>query len=269
MNQEITIVKEHKAISSQYRLLSLMAPTIAKDVKPGQFVHIKISSPYLLTLRRPFSIFDAKNKIISIVYKVVGDGTRIMSELKEGDKLDVIGPLGNGFPEIKKDIFPVLIAGGYGAAALYLVAKRAISKGIMFTGAASFKDLLCLKDFSKLGWKVVAATEDGSYGKRGLVTDSLQEWPGIAAKKSLFGKEPQFFVCGPIGMLKNVSAIAAQYHIKAWISMDKHMGCGIGVCLACVQKIKSSTSSSESPQWRWARVCKEGPVFSSEEIEWK
>ncbi len=268
MKQEEALIKENKAITGKYYLLSLIAKKIANKAGPGQFVHIGITNSYFLTLRRPFSIFDVNKDTISILYKVVGRGTEMMSSLKRGDKLDVIGPLGNGFPVIKKDVFPVLIAGGYGAAALHLLAKRAVVRGVLFIGAANVNDLLCLKDFARLKWRIIAATEDGSYGEKGLVTDILQRWLMSGANEILPKKRIEFFACGPSGMLKALGQIAEERNIQAWLSLDRHMGCGIGVCLACVQKIKDKEQGTTTPHWRWARVCKEGPVFNSKDVEW-
>jgi dihydroorotate dehydrogenase electron transfer subunit len=126
-------------------------------------------------------------------------------------------------------------------------------------GGAKAGDILCAKDFRRLGWKVVVATEDGSMGTRGLVTRPLDKWLSMELVE-----EAEFFVCGPDGLLRAVGERAKLFGWKAWLSLDKHMGCGVGACLACVQKIKTADGEEVL-----ARVCREGPVFEAREVVWE
>jgi len=192
-----------------------------------------------------------------------------MTRLRPGDEVSLIGPLGNGFPPVQTNMFPVLVAGGYGVAALYLVAERSPHKGIVFIGGATSGDILCTEDFEQLGWETSIATENGSAGKTGLVTDILDTW----LAEEIQGRKIEFFVCGPINMLKAVGDRAIKGGWNAWLSMDRHMGCGMGACLACVQKVKPGLQKrhdkDDSRTWKWARVCADGPVFECREIVWE
>jgi dihydroorotate dehydrogenase electron transfer subunit len=260
MQLEEAKIVQHTEVQGGYRLLAVEAPGIAPQVKPGQFVHLKVPHLGEALLRRPFSIFKAGEGRLSILYKSIGQGTNTMKYLQPGETLDLIGPLGNGFPKLSNGSFPVLVAGGYGMAALYLVAKTAPARGIAFFGGRSAADILCVDDFEALGWEVRITTQDGTRGQKGLVTVALDEW--IQQKPASVA--PEFFACGPNGMLKAVADRAIAGGWKAWISMDRNMGCGVGACLTCVQKIRTPDGG-----WTWHRVCREGPVFESRDVVWE
>jgi dihydroorotate dehydrogenase electron transfer subunit len=253
-------VLQHRDIQGGYRLLVMAAPAIAPKVQPGQFVHLRVPHLDSAVLRRPFSVYKADSHSLSILYKAVGRGTAAMEALRDGEGVNLLGPLGHGFPPVGEGNYPVLVAGGYGMAALYLVAKNAPVKGTAFFGGRSSPDILCVDEFKSLGWDVLIATEDGSLGIQGLVTDALDPW----LQKELNNRKPEFFACGPNGMLKAVGDRALQGNWTAWLSMDNKMGCGVGACLTCVQKIRTQDGG-----WTWERVCKEGPVFESTRIVWE
>lgn len=258
MIQEKTTVLEHRLFHGEYRQLTLAAPGIGPLVKPGQFAHLKIPRLDHAVLRRPFSIFKADEKGISILYKSVGKGTDSMRSIQPGETLDVIGPLGNGFPTLGKGkTLPVLVAGGYGNAALYLQAETLPVKGVAFFGGRSAEDILCIDEFEALGWDVRVATDDGSLGTKGLVTEALDPWLEEQTPASV-----ELFACGPNAMLKAVGDRALEKKITAWLSMDRNMACGVGACLTCVIKRKTAEG------WEWARCCKDGPVFEASEILW-
>jgi dihydroorotate dehydrogenase electron transfer subunit len=259
MRIEDARIARHEEYAAGYRLLVLDAPTIAAAVKPGQFVHVKVPNLDGAVLRRPFSVFNADGTSLSVLYKPVGRGTEAMTRLAPGEAISVVGPLGNGFPAPEPDTYPVLVAGGYGVAPLYMLATRTGLKGTVFIGAASAADVLCADDFRQLDWEVLVSTVDGTLGTRGLVTDVLDEWLG--GRRAAAG--PEFFACGPDGMLRAVGERAIRRGDKAWLSLDKHMGCGVGACLACVQKVRRGKDVE------WVRVCKEGPVFEAREIVWE
>lgn len=259
MMLEKVVVVSHKPFVGAYRHLALRAPAIAPQVRPGQFVHVRLPAPADAILRRPFSVFKAgSDGRLEIVYKAVGRGTAAMTRLAAGDELDLLGPLGRGFPEPASGNVPVLVAGGYGMAALYLQARASARKGIAFFGGRSAGDILCVSDFETLGWEVRIATEDGTLGMQGMVTGALDAW--LSASE---GATPELFACGPNPMLKAVGERAIAGGWKAWVSMDRNMGCGVGACLACVQKISDGRGG-----WIWARVCREGPVFECRDVVW-
>jgi len=247
-------------MSGGYRLLVMRAPEIVALVTPGQFVHVRIAGLGQLTLRRPFSVFKAEGELLSVLYKKIGQGTRQMAATPPGETVDLLGPLGKGFPVDGLEGVPVLVGGGYGVAPLYLLASHLKAPGVLFVGGASTEDLLCLDEFAALGWPTYVATEDGSSGMQGLVTAALDNWlagPECPAVVTLFAS-------GPDGMLRAIGERAIQRGATAWLSLDKHMGCGVGACLACVQRLRDQGGAEY-----WGRVCKDGPVFEARDIVWQ
>jgi dihydroorotate dehydrogenase electron transfer subunit len=259
MRQEKATVVEHHNFQDEYRILRLSAPEIGPLVKPGQFLHLLIPHLGDRILRRPFSIYKADTEGVSILYKPVGRGTETMVPLQVSDTVDIIGPLGNGYPDAGSEKLPVLVAGGYGNAALYLKAKQLSVKGIAFFGGRTAEDILCVDEFKELGWDVRPATEDGSLGTKGLITAAFDPW--MQAQENT--RTLELFVCGPNPMLKAMGDRAIEHDFTAWLSMDENMACGVGACLTCV--IKRYTDEGG---WEWARCCKDGPVFESREILW-
>jgi dihydroorotate dehydrogenase electron transfer subunit len=259
MKLEQAKVLSHRKLCGDYRLLVLKAPSIASQSKPGQFVHLRVPGMEDAVLRRPFSIYRAKRRSLSLLYKEVGRGTAAMAAIRQGDRLSLIGPLGKGFLLARRGSFPVLVGGGYGVAPLLFLAERMKTKGILFVGGATASDVLCTSDFRRIGWQVRVATVDGSLGKKGLVTDVLDAWLARQKNTTL-----ELYACGPDGMLKAVAQRAIRNGWIAWLSLDKHMGCGVGACLTCVQRIRLDDGRET-----WARVCKDGPVFESRQIVWE
>ncbi len=259
MQVENAIAVDHQPIQGGYFLLHLQAPIIAPQVQPGQFVHVRVPHLEECVLRRPFSIFRAEGDRVALLYKDVGKGTRTLRFLKPGETVSLLGPLGCGFPAPDPARVPLLVAGGYGMAALYLTARRSPHKGVAFFGGRAAKDILCVDDFRAAGWDVRVSTQDGSLGYRGLVTDLLDAWHRDEAA----GRTPELFACGPGPMLKAVAERALREGWTAWTSMDNNMGCGVGACLTCVVKVRDGDG------WAWARACREGPVFDAREVCWE
>jgi dihydroorotate dehydrogenase electron transfer subunit len=209
-------------------------------------------------LRRPFSIYQANGTTFSILYKAVGKGTGVLSRMQPGDELSVIAPLGHGFTVPKTGgETPLLVAGGYGMAAFFLLAQRSPQKGIAFVGGRRRVDILCENEFRALGWDVRVTTEDGSHGEKGLVTQPLL----AELKRHATGRK--LFACGPTPMLKAVGKITEEFNVPAELSMDEHMCCGVGVCLTCVIPVKVGDG------WEYQRTCTEGPVFDSRSVIWE
>jgi dihydroorotate dehydrogenase electron transfer subunit len=256
LEQTVTIVANERDTDSYFRLV-LRAPQIAPLIQPGQFAHVRILPLKDALLRRPFSIFQVEGDTFSILYKTVGKGTDTLSQMRAGEKVSVIAPLGHGFTVPKAGgETPLLVAGGYGMAAMFLLAQRSPQKGIVFVGGRRRVDILCEKEFAALGWEVRATTEDGSHGEKGLVTQPLL----AELKRSATGKK--IYACGPTLMLKTVGKIADDFNVPAELSMDEHMCCGVGVCLTCVIPVKAGEG------WEYQRTCTEGPVFDSRDIVW-
>jgi dihydroorotate dehydrogenase electron transfer subunit len=235
----------NKNIVSNYFELTISAANTAQKCSPGQFFMISVPEVFL---SRPLSIHNIKGNNISFLYKVIGKGTNLLSAIKTGD-IRALGPLGKGYPIYKKD-FPILVAGGSGIASLFFLAKSFNKKGILFYGAKSKKDLVSLDAFKKLGWKIYVSTEDGSYGNKGFITDTLiNNLKNIDEKKIVY-------ICGPQAMLKKIVSFCNGEKLKAFVSYEEHMACGLGICQGCALKIKSGMKT----------VCKDGPVFAIEEI---
>lgn len=247
-------------LTAGYQELDLEAAGLAEAARPGQFVHLRVPGLEAVALRRPFSIFGTKGSVLKILYKTVGRGTEQMSRLVPGDDVQVIGPLGNGFPLQPRGV-PVLVAGGYGVAPLCFLASRLAHKGVALIGGRSAEDVLASDVFERLGWSVRVATQDGSLGETGLVTLALDQ----ELKRMTEGGEAfELYACGPDGLLRAVGERAIQIGCRAWLSLDKHMMCGVGACLACVQTLRRE----DGTEWI-GRVCHDGPVFDAREIVWQ
>jgi dihydroorotate dehydrogenase electron transfer subunit len=274
LEQTVQIVSNERDTDSYFRLV-LHAPQIAPLIQPGQFAHVRVLPLKEALLRRPFSIFQVSGDTFSILYKTVGKGTDALARMSNSGELSVIAPLGHGFTVPKPGETPLLVAGGYGMAAMYLLAQRSPQTGIVFVGGRRRVDILCEKEFQALGWDVRVTTEDGSHGERGLVTHPLLA--ELSSSRSRNAGEAQtklrtpnselrtlkVFACGPSGMLKAVGKIAGNFDVPAELSMDEHMCCGVGVCLTCVIPVRSGNS------WEYQRTCTEGPVFDARKIEWE
>jgi len=255
--QTVQIISNERDTDSYFRLV-LRAPQIAPLIQPGQFAHVRVLPLKDALLRRPFSIFQVEGESFSILYKTVGKGTEVLARMRPGEELSVIAPLGHGFTVPKPDgETPLLVAGGYGMAAMYLLAQRSPQKGIVFVGGRRRVDILCEDEFRALGWDVRVTTEDGSHGERGIVTQPLK----TELKRGTAGRK--LFACGPTGMLSAVGQIAEDFKVPAELSMDEHMCCGVGVCLTCVIPVKTGEG------WEYQRTCTEGPVFDARRVMWE
>lgn len=203
-------------------LMEIKAPSIAKNAKAGQFVTIRCDDATSPLLRRPFSFHKINGSGFSILYEVLGSGTRILSSKKSGEKIDLLGPLGNGFTIPKKRSIFILVAGGMGVAPLVALAEELVGgkdKQIhAIIGARTKRRLLCERDFKELGVKPIVATDDGSYGKKALATEALD---------SLLSKAgavlPTVFACGPEPMLKAVAHIARKRGLECYASLEENI----------------------------------------------
>ena len=210
---------------------------------PGQFVNIQLDG---LFLRRPISVCDCEGDVLTIVYKVVGKGTRQMSEMTHGT-LDVLTGLGNGYTLADAGEAPLLLGGGVGVPPLYMLAKQLIAQGCKVSVVLGFNtkaEVFYEEEFRALGAAVTVTTADGSYGVKGFVTDALPE------------DYSYFYTCGPEPMLKAVYAASAT---EGQFSFEERMGCGFGACMGCSCKTVTG----------YKRICKEGPVLRKEEILWE
>jgi dihydroorotate dehydrogenase electron transfer subunit len=257
VEQTVQIVSNERDTDLYFRLV-LSAPKIAPLVQPGQFAHVRVLPLKDALLRRPFSIFQVEGDTFSILYKTVGKGTEVLSRMRPGEELNVIAPLGHGFTvPLPGGETPFLVAGGYGMAALYLLAERCPQKGSVFVGGRRRADILCEAEFRALGWEVSVTTEDGSHGEKGIVTQPLVN----ALRRN--SARRKLFACGPTSMLRAVGKIAQEFSLPTELSMDEHMCCGVGVCLTCVIPVKTAAG------WEYQRSCTEGPVFDARQVAWE
>lgn len=243
MYQGFYEIKSNKKLTDSIFEMVLEGDT-SSITAPGQFINIKLDGFYL---RRPISICDYNDTTITIIYKVVGEGTEVMSKLNAGTELDVLCGLGNGFDTSKSMDKPVLIGGGVGVPPMYNLCKKLIAEGKKVTVILGFnkKDEIFYEDeFKKLGADVKVTTVDGSYGIKGFVTDALKDTD-----------YSYFYTCGPMPMFKAIESTATT---SGQYSFEERMGCGFGACMGCSCKTKYGNK----------RICKDGPVLVREEIIW-
>ncbi|MBQ8719872.1 MAG: dihydroorotate dehydrogenase electron transfer subunit [Clostridia bacterium] len=244
MKQSIFEIKENIALTDTVYRMTLAGDT-SDITAPGQFVNIKLDGFFL---RRPISVCDSVEGLLTIIYKVVGAGTEKMSRMVSGERLDILTGLGNGYDTSKSGEHPLLIGGGVGVPPLYMLAKKLIEEGKRVSVILGFNkkdEIFAEDDFRALGADVRVATVDGSYGTRGFVTDAMADIDYT-----------YFYTCGPEPMLK---AVFSASKTSGQMSFEERMGCGFGACMGC--SCKTLTGNK--------RICKEGPVLVKEEILWE
>lgn len=232
---------------------------LARASRPGQFVNVKTSDNFLPLLRRPFSIHRTEQNSgwFELLYQVIGPGTELLAKFKKDESINLLGPLGNTFSIPEHCDHAVLIAGGLGIAPLIFLGQTLSSRNIpatLFWGNRSKKNICCLPELNMLGIRTFLSTDDGSHEFKGFVTELVS----TKAAEIQQGK-PQIFACGPNVMLNKVKDIAADMGIPCQFSLETMMACGFGVCLGC-------NVNSANPQKTYQYVCKDGPVFNSDEI---
>jgi dihydroorotate dehydrogenase electron transfer subunit len=247
--------------------LGLRAPEIASLVKPGQFLMVRIRSGADPLLRRPFAVHQlSEPEGFEILYKVVGRGTRLLTETGRGATLDILGPLGRGFELSREDGPVLLVAGGIGIAPLPFLAETLVGSGrkgpyLLWFGGKTSQDLICVRHFQDLGFVAELVTEDGSVGRKGLVTDHLEDWLCRRQERPIL-----IYSCGPYPMQRQVTHLAARLGVAVQIAMEALMACGVGACLGCSLRCRPPEGGTDP---YYANVCQHGPVFKGEEIIWE
>jgi len=252
----------------------LVEPTIARVSKPGQFVNVRVSESFDPLLRRPFSVHaaDPEAGTFSLLYDVIGRGTRILRDKKVGDKVNVVGPLGSFF-ELGDDPndHHILVAGGCGAAPIHFLSdalchKHGCDKVTVLVGAKTGTALLCQAEFVSHGVRVELATDDGSFGFKGLVTELLDSCLESTLTREI---NTRVYSCGPMPMMREVARVCHERGIESCqVSLESAMACGLGVCMGCVTKACDHHEES-CDDWRYSRVCTDGPVFDAKELVWE
>jgi dihydroorotate dehydrogenase electron transfer subunit len=244
------VVSEKKFLNSSFFKLKLKSKKTLPEINPGQFVEVQVNSDSKVLLRRPISIngVDSQTNEISLIIQTVGQGTKELAKINEGEEINLVYPLGNGFNIEGEN--PLLVGGGVGIAPLLYLAKNFHAKGIkpkVLLGFRSQEQMIDLKEYEKYA-DVYISTQDGSVGSKGLVTENeifTQSYDTI-------------YTCGPTPMMKAISDYSLKNNIKCYASLENKMACGIGACLCCVQNTTEGHKCT----------CTEGPVFNVKDIIW-
>lgn len=258
MGQYSCHVLDQTEITADIYRMSLKVDEIARDGHPGQFVHLRIGNGTDPLLRRPLSIHrvDREQGRIELLYRVVGRGTGLMRKAEQGDIYDLLGPLGRGFRMDGSFSHALVVAGGMGSAPVFFLIDELLLLGkqvTLFWGVKCKSEIFDLPDLKNNGVEVRVATEDGSMGHDGLITDILKQFIEDRREDSSL----EGYVCGPKGMLKKIQAMARETSCNWQVSVEERMACGTGVCLGCAIQVK---------QGGYKMVCSDGPVFDLGEI---
>jgi dihydroorotate dehydrogenase electron transfer subunit len=249
-------VIENKDLIKNHYLLTLHPLGKIKKPKPGSFFMIAVDNGLDPLLKRPISIHRWLDGDIQFLYRVVGKGTDILSRKKPGDFLELLGPLGNGFPVNNKYQDIILVAGGLGIAPIFALAESLKERNpVLFYGARTKEELLCIDELNAIGIDPVISTDDGSSGKKDNIVNILKKH---VTRRLSHLTDQILFACGPGPMLKALSSVAKECKMKGYAALEQNMACGLGTCLGCVIKTTKG----------YKRVCREGPVFPIEEIVW-
>ena len=243
MKQVLLRIEENVPLAREIWRMRLRGDVSGAE-RPGQFVNLKLEGCFL---RRPISVFDREGDRLTLIYRTVGEGTRKMSSMKPGETIDCLTGLGNGYDLSRAGDHPLLLGGGVGVPPLYWLGKELRARGKEVSAVLGFnsrEDVFAEEDFRNIGCQVTVTTADGSYGRKGFVTDALPEGPSY------------FYACGPEPMLRAVDRTAVT---DGEFSLEERMGCGFGACMGCSCRTKDG----------YKRICREGPVLRKGEIQWE
>ncbi len=254
-------VLENKELIKDHYLLTLHPLEKTRKPEPGNFFMVSVETGLDPLLKRPLSIHRRTREGFQLLYRIAGKGTKILSGKRPDDLLEIIGPLGNGFPVSRGEDDIILVAGGIGIAPLFCLAESLLKKKgggsrILFYGARTRDEVLCMDELKSIGIETVISTDDGTSGERGDIVRVLKNF---LSRSSSSATNHLLYACGPEPMLKSLSALAMEYNLKGYFALEQNMACGLGTCLGCVVNTVHG----------YKRVCKEGPVFPIEEILWR
>lgn len=260
VNMKAKLLTKEELVTGIFKF-SVQAEEIVKTAKPGNFIEIRVNDDIEPFLRRPISIhnIDKENGILEFIFQEKGKGTKILSAKREGELIDIIGPLGYGTFIYSNYQNLAIIGGGIGVFPLYELAKSAKSEEKSVNTYLGFrnKELVVLEEeFKKVSNKLILTTDDGSYAEKGFSIDFLK-------KDIEEGKIDSIYACGPLPMLRAVRELAIEKNIPCQISLEEKMACGLGACLGCA--VKTAESPKDAPEY-W-HVCKAGPVFDAKKVE--
>lgn len=252
--QNVYPIVAKSALAKDIFDFTVLCPEMAALARAGQFVHIRVPEH---TLRRPISIceVDRQAGTIRIVFEIKGSGTEALANLPAGGLIDMMGPLGNGFALLESDRAAVVVGGGIGVPPMLEAAKHYAENATAIIGFRDAAHIILEQDFDSCGCDVRLATDDGSRGERGFVTDLLRN-------RLAEGGVDIVYACGPKAMLKAVAEVAREYSVRCQVSLEERMGCGVGACLVCACEIARKNGDTT-----YKHVCKDGPVFEAEEVQ--
>lgn len=255
-------ILDQEEVAPQHFRMKIKAPIIAAQAQAGQFVHVLPRSASICDplLRRAFSILKADDGAIDILYRVEGRGTSLLSSLKAGDSINLLGPLGQNFEPLYNS--SLLVGGGVGVPPMAMLAstRNESQDTRAIIGARTKADLICLEDFGNYGVPVDIATDDGSRGYKGRVTDLLE-----MQLRARSDTKPRVYACGPLPMLRAVAKLCREYSVEAQVSLEENLPCGVGVCNGCVVPIVTAERDYD----RFRRICIQGPVMWASEVDWE
>jgi len=245
-------VLARESLTPRHVLLRLRPLENSLTPVPGQFYLLRVSQTLDPLLRRPFSIFSFEKEEISFLFIRKGRGTEILSNLRPSDQIEVFGPLGRGYPLPEQEATALVVAGGMGIASLFPLLKAIRKDTVLIYGAKTKSDILLKEQLNSLEYvKTIICTEDGTEGIKATVLEPLDDLLQRHTDKNI-----TVYACGPDGMINAVKRMIDHYSLKGFFSLEERMACGLGACLGCVRKTQKGMK----------RVCREGPVFSGEEL---
>lgn len=242
-------ITEKERLTGDVYSVRLQCPEIAAQARPGQFVHVRADG---FQLRRPISICQYDAQTLRLVFQIRGAGTNALAELEPGASMDLLGPLGNGFPDLPEDARVILAGGGIGVPPLLALAEKYGKHAAALLGFRDQDAVILEKDFAAL-CDTRIATDNGSYGQHGFVTNLLE-------RRLSEGPAHMIFACGPAAMLKGIVSIAQTHDVPVKISVEERMACGVGACLVCACR------TVRDGQEIYSHVCADGPVFDGREV---
>lgn len=243
-------ITENKYLTPDILLFRVRSHEHSTHPEPGQFYMIETGRGFDPLLKRPFCLFDTEADEIAFLIRIKGKGTQMLSKRGLGEKINVVGPLGQKYPLTDK--VPLVVIGGIGVASLYPLIKSFSGKAHVLYGARNKAELIYANRIDIISQRMEIVTDDGSIGSRGFVTDKLEDELGVSRDVTVYS-------CGPEIMLKKVVDVCIRKNVECFISLERNMACGIGSCMGCTVKTVNG----------YKRVCAEGPVFSAKDIQWE
>lgn len=271
IRQETVRITSREELAPGYYVVGLDSPHLARESRPGQFVMLRIPGGNLLW-GRAYSIFHTDGKKSAFVlFKVIGRGTKLLAEKKAGDRVEVVGPLGNQFTPPEKEELTFLVGGGIGLPPLYFYAKThkaSTSRMRVMIGARNQENVILEKEFKELGCLVEVSTDDGSKGVKGLVSELLEN---SIRNNFKMKNRLRVYSCGPNAMLKAMGKIGVKEGIRTELSLEEAMACGLGVCLGCVVKTRCTPEQAAELKrdHTYTRLCCDGPVIEAGRLIWE